>query len=166
MKDLIAKLSSYKIFNYLFPGILFVGLAEKFTSFSFIHDNLLIGLPRYYFIGMLLSRIGSLLVESPLRWTKFIQFADYEEYVAASELDSQIALFSDENNTYRTLCSLFIVLIFLKIYDEIKGILAWSADALGFILLFGFGGLLLFAYRKQTRFVVRRIKIALEKKQE
>lgn len=143
MKDFLAKLSSYQIFNYLFPGILFVGLAEQLTSYPFVHDNHLIGLPRYYFIGMLISRIGSLIVEPLLRGTKFVRFADYKEYVAASPLDATIERLSEENNMYRTLCSLFIMLIFLKIYEELEGYLAWLADARGFILLFGCGVLLL-----------------------
>lgn len=162
MKDILAKLSSYKIFNYLFPGILFVGLAEQLTSYPFVHDSHLIGLPRYYFIGMLISRIGSLIVEPLLKGTKFVRFADYKAYVAASPLDAKIEHLSEENNMYRTLCSLFIMLIFLKIYEALEGYLAWIADARGCILLFGFGVLLLFAYRKQTHFVVQRIKIALK----
>ena len=52
MKDLIDKLSSYNIFNYFLPGILFVGLAEKVASSSLIQENLMIGLFLYYFIGL------------------------------------------------------------------------------------------------------------------
>ena len=165
MKDFLQKLSSYNIFNYLLPGILFVGIAEKLTSYSFIHDNLLIGLFLYYFFGLIISRIGSLIVEPFLKRVKFVRFADYPDFVEASKLDSKISLLSEENNMYRTLCSLFVVLILFKIYDELKDNLPWSADTSGliFFLLLLVLLLLCFSYRKQTQYVVQRIKIAKEK---
>ncbi len=168
MKELLQKLSSYNIFNYLLPGILFVGIAEKLTSYSFIHDDILIGLFLYYFFGLIISRIGSLIVEPFLRRVKFVRFADYPDFVVASKSDPEISLFSEQNNMFRTLCSLFIVLTFVKIYDEIKDTLPWSADTSGsiFLLLVLLLVLLLFSYRKQTQFVVQRIKIAKEKAEE
>ena len=168
MKDFLQKLSSYNIFNYLLPGILFVGIAEKLTSYSFIHDDIIIGLFLYYFVGLIISRIGSLIVEPFLRRVKFVRFADYQDYVVASKSDPEISLFSEQNNMFRTLCSLFIVLIFVKIYDEIKDTLPWSADASGsiFLLLVLLLVLLVFSYRKQTQFVVQRIKIAKERAEE
>ena len=166
MKDFLQKLSSYNIFNYLLPGILFVGIAEKLTSYSFIHDNLLIGLFLYYFFGLIISRIGSLIVEPFLKRVKFVRFADYPDFVEASKSDPEIGLFSEQNNMFRTLCSLFIVLIFVKIYDEYKDMLPWSADTSGFIFFLLLLVLLLFSYRKQTQYVVQRIKIAKEKPEE
>ena len=128
MKDLLDKLSSYNIFNYLLPGTIFAGLGEQLTSHSLIQDNLLIGLFLYYFIGLIISRIGSLTVEPFLKWIKLVQFADYKDYVKASELDPKIELFSEQNNMYRTLCSLFMTLLLFKIYDEIKNALSWGSD--------------------------------------
>ena len=68
MKEIINKLSSYNLFNYLLPGTVFVALTEAFTSFPFAQDDLLIALFLYYFIGLIISRIGSLFVEPFLRW--------------------------------------------------------------------------------------------------
>ena len=133
MKYFLEKLSSYNIFNYLLPGVLFVGIAEKLTSYSFIHDNLLIGLFLYYFMGLIISRIGSLIVEPVLKFIKFIRFEGYKDYAVASKLDPKVSLLSEQNNMYRTLCSLFIVLILFKIYDEIKDTLSWSANTSGSI---------------------------------
>lgn len=165
MKDFLQKLSSYNIFNYLLPGILFVGIAEKLTSYSFIHDNLLIGLFLYYFFGLIISRIGSLIVEPFLKRVKFVRFADYQDFVEASKSDPKIGLFSEQNNMYRTLCSLFIVLILFIGYDKIKHILPWSVDTSSFIFLVLLLVLLLLSYKKQTRYVVQRIEIA-QKKEE
>ena len=158
MKDLIDKLSSYNIFNYFLPGILFVGLAEKVASSSLIQENLMIGLFLYYFIGLIISRIGSLILEPFLKLIKFVRFADYEDYVMASKSDPKIDLFSEQNNMYRTLCSLFIMLILFKIFDSIKDTLPWNDDTSSFILLLGVLVMFLFSYRKQTEYIVKRIK--------
>ena len=91
MKDLLDKLSSYNIFNYLLPGILFVGLGKEITSFSLVQDNLLIGLFFYYFIGLIISRIGSLTLEELLRnkKIKFVKFAEYEELYKSIKVGSK-----------------------------------------------------------------------------
>jgi len=52
MKEILDKISSYNFFNYLLPGILFVVITEEFTSYSFIQENLVLGVFIYYFIGL------------------------------------------------------------------------------------------------------------------
>ena len=161
MKDLLEKLSSYNIFNYLLPGILFVGLGKEITSFSFVQDNLIIGLFFYYFIGLIISRLGSLILE-PLLTNKKIEFvkrAEYEDYVKASKLDPKIETFSEQNNMYRSLCMLSITLILLKIYDLVWGTQSLDNVAIIFIFLIGILVLFLLAYKKQTeKYVVKRVK--------
>ena len=166
MKEVFDRLSSYNIFNCLLPGALFAGLGEKITTYSLVHENFLIGLFLYYFIGLIISRIGSLTVEAFLKWIKFIKFADYKDYVKASELDPKVDLFSEQNNMYRTLCSLPIALILLKIYGGIEEFLSWNTDTRDIILLIGLLILFLFSYRKQTKYVVQRIETVLEKEEE
>ena len=113
MKELIDKLSSYNIFNYLLPGTVFAGLGDTITSYSLIQDNILIALFLYYFIGLIISRIGSLTLEPILKWIKFVKFAPYEDFVKASKLGPKIEIFSEQNNMYRSLCMLSIALILL-----------------------------------------------------
>lgn len=166
MKDLLDKLSSYNIFNYLLPGTIFVGLGTKLTSYSLIQENLLVGLFLYYFIGLVISRIGSLTVEPFLKWTKFVKFSAYEDYVKASKSDPKIEIFSEQNNVFRTLCSLSVALIFFKIYDELKANLSWNTDVRDFIFLLGLLVLFLLSYRKQTKYVVQRVEAVLKKEQK
>ena len=102
MNEILNKISSYNLFNNLFPGVLFVVIADYFTSFSFTQSDIVSGLILYYFIGLLISRVGSLIVEPFLKWTKLLKFADYHKYVAASKTDPTIEILSEINNTYRT----------------------------------------------------------------
>ena len=60
MKELIDKISSYNLFNYLVPGVLLAFAADKFTAYSLVQSDLLIGAFLYYFIGLVASRFGSL----------------------------------------------------------------------------------------------------------
>lgn len=85
MKDLIDKLTTYNIFNYLFPGVLFVVLAKATTDYNFIQENNFLGAFLYYFIGMTISRFGSVVIEPILRKINFVKFRDYQEYAKASK---------------------------------------------------------------------------------
>jgi hypothetical protein len=158
MKELLSKLSSYNLFNYLLPGIIFVVSASKFTRYSFIQKDIIIGLFVYYFAGLVISRFGSLVIEPFLRRLSFLTFADYNDFVVASKKDEKLELLSEVNNMYRTLCSLFALLLLFKIYERIEdkfsGLQDWSGALLVGLLLIMF----LFAYRKQTTYILKRIR--------
>ncbi len=157
MKYLLDKLSSYNIFNYLFPGIIFVVIASQVTQYSFIQNDIIIGVFIYYFIGMVISRLGSLVIEPFLKRLKFVKFADYKDFVSTSKKDEKIDLLSEVNNTYRTLSSLFFLLLILKLYEKIQSkcpcLEEWNATILIVLLLITF----LFSYKKQTSYINKRI---------
>lgn len=158
MKDILSKLSSYNLFNYLLPGIIFVVSASKFTRYSFIQQDIIIGLFLYYFIGLVISRFGSLAIEPFLQRLSFLKFADYNDFVAASKKDEKLELLSEVNNTYRTLCSLFVLMLLLKIYERIEDRFSALKDWNGVLLVALLLAIFLFAYRKQTNYITKRIK--------
>ena len=167
MKQFLDRISSYNIFNYLLPGAIFAGLGEKLTSYSFIQENILIGLFFYYFIGLVISRIGSLTLEELLKNIKFVCFKPRRDFLKASKLDPKVEILSEQNNMYCTLCSVSIVLIVLKIYDQmIKDNLPLGTDINTYIFFVGLFVLFLFSYRKQTGYVTESIEVALEEEQE
>jgi hypothetical protein len=158
MVDLLSKISTYDLFNYLLTGIVFVILADKLTHYSFIQPDISLGLFLYYFIGLVISRIGSLMIEPFLKYISFIRFEHYNDFLEASEKDKKIELLSEANNTYRTFCSLFTILVLLRFYEWIQckfpALKDWDALLLVFLLLFVF----LFSYKKQTGYLIKRIK--------
>jgi hypothetical protein len=105
MNELLTKLSSYNVFNYLLPGVLFAVLASETTPFQFIQKDIITGVFFYYFLGLVVSRFGSLVIGPILKHLSFIKFADYKAFVAALKKDPQIEVLSEANNTYRTICS-------------------------------------------------------------
>ncbi len=159
MNDLLSKLSSYDIFNNLLPGIVFVALADQVTDYTFIQTNILVGLFVYYFIGLVISRIGSLILEPILRRSAFVKFASYSDFITASQRDTKIELLSEKNNSYRTLCAAVLLVGLLWLYQIVESLVPvlskYSASGLIVILLVIF----LFSYRKQTEYVARRVEL-------
>lgn len=163
MKELLDKLSSYNLFNYLFPGIIFVVLAEQFTSFSFVQKDLILGAFYYYFIGMIISRVGSLIIEPILKKFKFISFASYSQFITASKQDDKIDILSETNNMYRTFCSVFLFLILLKCYEFFLAKYTWIANVDSEVAIIGMFILFLFSYKKQTKYISNRVASLLNK---
>jgi hypothetical protein len=159
MKELLDKISSYNIFNYLFPGILFAVISEEFTAYSFLQDNLIIGAFVYYFIGLVISRFGSLFIEPLLRKLSFLKFTNYKDFVSSSKKDAKIEVLLEINNMYRTLSSMFALILLLKLYELIESIAPILKDWSTYILLALLLGMFLFSYRKQTNYITKRIKL-------
>ena len=157
MKDLLEKISSYNLFNYLLPGVLFALLAEILTSYKFIQSDIVVGIFLYYFIGLVTSRVGSLAIEPILKKTSFIKFAAYEDFVLVSEKDPKLEVLSEVNNMYRTLCSLFLLLGALKAYELLEEDFPLLASRSPYILLGLLFALFIFSYRKQTQYITKRI---------
>jgi magnesium-transporting ATPase (P-type) len=158
MNELLAKLSSYNLFNYLLPGIVFTVLAGDALRYPIAQRDILTAAFFYYFVGLVISRFGSLVIEPILKRFAFVRFSDYNEFLAASEKDGQLAVLSEANNTYRTLSSLFSLLLLLKLYLKLEAKLpflrGWNATLLLVLLLIMF----LFSYRKQTAYISKRVR--------
>ena len=165
MEEILNKLSSYNIFNYLLPGVLFVAIAKYFTDYDFILDNNFVGAFLYYFIGMMVSRFGSLMIEPVLKKVGVIKFADYTDYISASKIDTKIELFSAMNNTYRTIVSMFFLLLILKLYNYCD-VQYHISKSISFSLLIVLGLIVfLFAYRKQTDYIKKRVELQKDRTQ-
>jgi hypothetical protein len=137
----------------------FVVLSEALTQYSLVQDDIVTGVFLYYFVGLVISRFGSLAIEPMLKRVSFLQFAEYKEFVAACKEDEKIELLSEVNNTYRTLSSLFLLLLLLKLYEWVEGrvpvLKDWGAIVLAVLLTIMF----LLAYRKQTNYIRKRVTI-------
>lgn len=159
MNELLNKLSSYNLLNYLIPGVIFVILSKEVTGYNFIQQDIILGLFFYYFIGLIISRIGSLVIEPFLKWTGFVHFADYKDYVKASKNDEKIEILSEENNVYRTLGAMVFSVLILMFQEWIINKWLWFGEWREIILVIFLLIMFLFAYRKQTKYVKERIEM-------
>lgn len=158
MKDLLDKLSSYNIFNYLLPGILFTVILKTITKYDFTQENIIIGPFIYYFIGLVVSSIGSLVIEPILKKIKFVKFSDYSDFITASSKDSKLETLSEVNNMYRTICSVFFLTLVAKLYEWLCSKIEFINNSNSYLLIISLLGLFLFSYRKQTDFVRKRVE--------
>lgn len=172
IKIFVEKITSYNIFNNLLPGIIFCFALNHTTRFNIGTDNILENIFIYYFVGIVVSRIGSLVIEDLLRKIKiknkttkkketFLIFSNYSDYVDASENQETIKILSEMNNTYRTLTALFSSLAIVKIYEIVlhdfllKTIGENIISSLLFVLL---AIMFVFSYRKQTAYISKRVE--------
>ncbi len=159
MKDLLDKLSSYNIFNYLLPGVLYAAFAEAFTSFHFVHKDPVVGVFLYYFFGSVISRVGSLLVEPIMKRLNFINFAPYEDFVRATEADPKLEVLSETNNMYRTICALMLCVSATTLFERATVHYPWIGTAIPSITIIGLLALYIFSYKKQTAYITKRIEV-------
>lgn len=157
MKDLLDKLGSYNIFNYLLPGVLFAVFIEHATSVKLLQINIVIGAFVYYFLGSVISRVGSILVEPALLRFGVITYEPYEEFVRASKIDSKLEVLSEANNMYRTICALMFSIAAVTMYNFVAERLTLLQAAAPFVCVGGLFVLFLVAYRKQTAYIRKRI---------
>lgn len=158
MSDIIQKISSYNLFNYLLPGIIFSVFLEKATMYKIIQEDILINAFLFYFIGLCISRIGSIIIEPILKFMGIIKFANYNDFVNASKSDSKIEILSESNNMYRTFISTIFTLIIVILYEVLQNKYSLTNNTSLMILICILFLLFLFSYIKQTNYIKKRIE--------
>lgn len=157
MNELLGKLSSYNIFNYLLPGAVFSIVADRISLIE-TPDRVVEQLVWYYFIGMVISRLGSILVEPILKWLKFVTYSDYGEYLAACKVDQKLEIMVEASNTYRTIATVFIALLLGIAFVSVSKWIGIDAMLQGKVAITFLLALFLLSFRKQVGFVVSRVE--------
>jgi hypothetical protein len=158
MKDLLDKLSSYNIFNNLLPGVLFAAFVDATTSIRILQKDIVVGVFLYYFLGAVVSRVGSLIVEPVLIAVGFVRFAPYSDFIKAVKADPKIDILSETNNMYRTLCALMLCVSAVSLYDAAAKHYKPLDDAATTVCLVALSILFLVSYRKQTSYITKRVE--------
>ncbi|MGS0997454.1 hypothetical protein [Rhodanobacter sp. UC4451_H18] len=156
MNELLNKLSSYNIFNYLFPGAIFSILADRFHILDSPND-IIRQLLWYYFAGMVISRIGSVILEPILRRASFVRYSDYSKYLRACSLDPKLDLMVEVSNTYRTLATAFVILFLGVFLDRIAKAFDMPVFWMNAVALLLLSVLFLFSFKKQSDYVTKRV---------
>lgn len=158
MNEFFNKLSSYHLFNNLLPGILFIVLLNKFTEYQINYDNLLISAFLFYFLGMTISRISSIIFEPFLKKINFVKFKDYRLFVEAYKKDNKLEILGETNNKFRVLFTMLILIILAKLfYSANLNYFNLTLKTQEYILLISLALIYLFSYRKQTNYITKRI---------
>ncbi len=172
-KSMLEKISSYNIFNNFFPGIIFCYIVKIFTNYELNTGNLWENLFVYYFWGLIIGRIGSLIIENLLLKIRIknkknktrendIERVPYDEYIKASEKYSFIKILNETNNMYRAMISVFACVLIIKIYEILSiylvNLFGQIEILLEIILLITGMILFIMSYKKQTDYIRKRVK--------
>lgn len=157
MKELLDKLSSYNIFNYLLPGVLFAVFIENFTTVKILHLNILVGVFVYYFLGLVVSRVGSLILEPALLRLGIIAHEPYDEFIRTSKIDVKLELLSETNNMYRTIGALMLCIAVAWTYSRVTQYWTLLDAATPYVCVAALFALFVASYRKQTAYIRKRI---------
>ena len=157
LAQIVEKISSYNIVNNLYPGILFVYVLKIMFGTNLLSNNWFENLIVFYFVGMVLSRIGSIVIEPVMKKIKIIKYAPYQDYVKASSIDPLVGTLSETNNTYRTLCAGFLLILIIKGIKELVNYFNLQTGIMyTIVIIFGFI-LYLLSFKKQTGIIVKRV---------
>jgi hypothetical protein len=158
MKDILEKISSYNLFNYLLPGVIFSVLGQRLGIITLPKADVIVLAFLYYFIGMIVSRVGSLIMEPVLKKMKIVTYSPYADYLKASDKDVKMAGMVEANNTYRTLAATFFALVIGAAGTAIADMLGLSVETREYWLAGMLFVLFVFSFRKQSAFIVSRVK--------
>ena len=162
MEKMLTAIPVYNLLTNLIPGTLLAILLKFFVEgcdvFS-ITDNTWILAVILYFMGVINSRISSLMFEPLFKKFKIVKYASYDDYTKAEFKDTsgKLTLLSQANNEYRSYLSVFTLVIIFKllflstiIKEFVTEYISWLVLFLGFLLF-------LFSYRKQVTYITSRI---------
>ena len=165
LKLIFDKLSLYNLVTNILPGAVLCIIFKYCIGYDlFVSDNwFLLGI-LFYFIGMINNRVGSIVLMPLFKWTHFIKLKPYQEYVSAEKKDETITTLSTESTVFRSYTAVcfnsLITMLFKTIADRCVFLSNHSTLLLLILLLLIFA----FSYKKQLRFVQKRISIANETK--
>jgi hypothetical protein len=173
MEDLLNKLSSYEIINNLVPGGLVIFMLNKLGIVSVADTTILTVLLICYVLGVVASRIGSLVLEPiakhmkrgnnfPASWNNatsaanhqskvpILEWREYSQYQKAAREYPKIESLQAVSNMYRSLAAAFLLVGAIWIFQSFM-----PNDFVQDVALIVVGFILFnFAWLKQARYVV------------
>ena len=151
LSDLLDKITSYNLFNYLLPGAVFAYFVDSRLGIELVPDDLVTAAFVYYFLGIVVSRFGSLVVEPSLKKLRIVEFEPYSAFLSAAEKDSKIDTLVESANMYRTFLSAILLLLFLGGYTWLEAAFPSLGEFRNLVAAFALGVVFLFAYLKQLK---------------
>lgn len=164
MDKIIDKISSYHIFNNLVPGYLFLIISSQIMGKGLIIDSLIYSFFEAYFIGTIISRISSLVIEKIIVKIWKLRKEPYDKYIEANKKDDKLEILNQDCNMYRSLCTLMLIELSLKIMVMFEITRLINKDFLILVTLTLLSILFALSFVKQNRFISSRVKRISEKK--
>lgn len=162
MEKLFKQLSSYNLLNNLLPGIVFAVIAQHISCWTFLTERTILDLFICYFYGLVISRIGSLIVEPCL--SRLLD-RNYPRYLKAKDIDKDIPLLSEVNNTYRTMIALVLCCGLSHLAYKLIDCCSCMKTIIEYGVFISLIPLFIWSFIKQNGYINRRIDNALSQKE-
>ena len=149
-------MANYHVLNYFIPGAIYAYLSTTWTGYDLLQTDVLAGAALYYFIGVLISRFGSLVIQPIIEHTKLFAYEKSPHWTVATMKNPKINELSESANMFRTMLSMSMVLVIAILMDRLGiSVDNWVLDPLllASVLIITFA----FALRKQNAYVSKRI---------
>jgi len=164
MEKLLEKISNYNLFTNLVPGYLFLIMNEFLLNKKLLLDNIIYSFFIAYFIGIVISRFSSLIVENII-FKIFKQNKQcYFNFLLAERNNKKIEILTQDSNMYRSLCSLMIIEFIIKLMDMINILIYINKDSIILLIILLLIVLFAFSYIKQNNYIIQRIMILSKRK--
>ena len=155
MDEMIKKLSAYDLINILIPGWALAFTLKPCGYADITDDNLVSMIVISFILGVIASRVGSLVIEPIAIKFKLVRH-DYEHYARAQAADDKLGTLTSVSNMYRMLAGAVVVLAVLalcaSVLDEHRNCIYVCLGMASF-LLFSAG------WVKRERYVAHRVQI-------
>jgi len=157
MHEVVSKFSSYNLFNYLVPGTILCLLLQAWQLIDLDAIDIAAKLVVFYVVGMVVSRVGSLLLDPMMKSAGLIPRSNYNDYVRAASQDDRIRVLLETSNTYRTMTSACAIRLIAHLLSVALPKAWLEHDLARAIVIAASTALFAFAYIKQNRSVTRRV---------
>ncbi len=155
---LLDKISSYDFLNYLLPGSIFCVLLKHLVGYDIIAFSMIENFLICYFVGLVISRFGSLVIKEVMKKVGFFVEVNYKDFLAAEKVDPKLIVLNAVNNMFCSFASAMFLLLLAYLVKYIAIIATIVTNHLGVIVVLLLLVLFLFSVRKQTAFIKRRVE--------
>lgn len=152
------KISVYQILNYMIPGSVLCILLKYLVGYDIISFSIAENVIVVYFVGMVNSRLSSLVLKPLLIWLRIIKEAPYSDYVRAEKKDAKLTVLSDVNNMFRSMANVMMLLLIAYGFKNFSVIEAFVLRNFNWIAIVSLLILFVCSIRKQTEYVRRRVE--------
>jgi hypothetical protein len=158
LSKLLDKISTYDFLNYLLPGSIFCVLLKHLVGYDIIAFSMIENFLICYFVGLVISRFGSLVIKEVMKKVDFFVEVNYKDFLAAEKVDPKLTVLNAVNNMFCSFASAMSLLLLAYLVKYIAIIATIVTNHFGLIVIVLLLVLFLFSVRKQTKFIKRRVE--------
>lgn len=162
MEKIISSIPVYNLLTNLIPGTVLAALlkfcVEGCDIFS-LTNNIWILAVILYFLGIMNSRISSLIFEPLMKKLKIVNCVSHADFTDAELKDTsgKLTQLSRMNNEYRSYISVFAIVLIIKLIFLCSSVKDFVTDNVCWVIL-GLGVLLfLCSHKKQVSYITSRV---------